>query len=151
MAAHLVLRERDPLAALGLVVPGPWSRFARRRQDALAGTDFEGLLATVRGGPPRGFFNLGWVRRLANLNELFVHHEDVRRANGLGPRVLPPGEDAALFCNVTRSARLLSRHLRGVGLEVEWAETGKITRARRGRPVARLTGAPGGADDRSPG
>jgi hypothetical protein len=28
-----------------------------------------------------------------NLNEYFVHHEDVRRANGLGPRVDGPRVD----------------------------------------------------------
>ena len=32
-------------------------------------------------------FRLGLVRRVAYLNEFFVHHEDVRRANGFGPLV----------------------------------------------------------------
>ena len=48
--------------------------------------DFAWLVARIRSGPPIGFFRIGWVRSLANLNEFFVHHEDVRRANGLGPR-----------------------------------------------------------------
>src|SRR5437667_638875 len=31
LAAHLVLREHDHLAAPGLVLPGPWHRFAAKR------------------------------------------------------------------------------------------------------------------------
>jgi hypothetical protein len=49
---------------------GPFERFAERR----------------RAG----------VREMANLNEFFVHHEDVRRANGLGVRSLGPAMDAGL-------------------------------------------------------
>ena len=100
LAAHLVLREHDFLAAPGLVVPGAWGRFAERRRLALKETGFTDLVATIRSGPPPGFFKIGWVRRFPNLNEFFVHHEDVRRANGFGPRTNPPAEDAALFRNV---------------------------------------------------
>jgi uncharacterized protein (TIGR03085 family) len=56
VAAHLVLRERDPLAGPGLVLPGAWSRLAERRQRALALRDFTWLIATLRSGPPPGFF-----------------------------------------------------------------------------------------------
>src|SRR5262249_22801083 len=76
LAAHLYLRENDPLAAPGLVVPGPWGRFAERRRVAAKAKDLAELVAAVRAGP-RGFFRLGWVRQMANLNEFFVHHEDV--------------------------------------------------------------------------
>jgi hypothetical protein len=38
---------------------------------------------------------------------------------------------------------LLARRLRGVGLELEWAGTTQVRRARRGEPTARLTGRPG--------
>ena len=57
--------------------------------------DFGWLVARIRSGPPIGFFRIGWVRSFPNLNEFFVHHEDVRRANGLGPRTLTPAMDAA--------------------------------------------------------
>ena len=83
------------------------------------------------------------MRRFPNLNEFFVHHEDVRRANGLGPRTNPPAEDAALFRNVARAPWFLSRRLRGAGLELVWAGTDKVVRARRGQPTARLRGLPG--------
>jgi uncharacterized protein (TIGR03085 family) len=143
VAAHLVLREHDPRAAPGLVVPGAWGRFAERRRQALARRDYAALVTTIRLGPPRGFFRIGWVRRGPNLNECFVHHEDVRRANGLGPRTNTAALDEALWRNVAFARRFLARRLRGVGLEVAWAGTDRALRARRGTPVARLTGVPG--------
>src|SRR5262249_48131917 len=90
-----------------------------------------------------GFFRIEWVRRFPNLNEFFVHHEDVRRANGLAARTNPPAQDLALFQNVARAPWFLTRRLRGVGLELAWAGTDKVIRARRGIPTARLTGVPG--------
>ncbi len=143
LAAHLVLREHDVLAAPGLVVPGTWGRFAERRRLALKDAGFTDLVATIRSGPPPGLFRLGWVRRYPNLNEFFVHHEDVRRANGSGPRTNPLAEDAALFRNVARARWYLSRRLRGAGLELVWTGTDKVIRARRGQPTARLRGLPG--------
>ncbi|WP_433306392.1 TIGR03085 family metal-binding protein [Actinoplanes sp. CA-030573] len=142
LAAHLILRDRDPLAAPGLVVPGPWARFAGRRQDALAARDFAWLVATLRSGPPPGFFRLGWVRRLPSLNEFYVHHEDVRRANGLGSRTHDAALDDALWRNVRQSAWFLARRVR-VGLVLHRAGSGQSVRARRGEPVAALAGPPG--------
>jgi uncharacterized protein (TIGR03085 family) len=143
LAAHLILREHDYLAAPGLVLPGAWSRFAERRRTALAREDFGWVVATIRSGPPPGFFRIGWVRRLANLNEFFVHHEDVRRANGLAPRTNSPAMDAALWRNVSRARWFLARRLRGVGLELQWSGTAHTVRARRGEPTVRIAGPPG--------
>jgi uncharacterized protein (TIGR03085 family) len=105
LAAHLVLREHDYLAARGLVVPGRWSTFAQRRQHALALRDFAWLTITIRQGPPPGFFRLPWVRRGPNLNEFFVHHEDLRRANGYGSRATGQAMNDALWRNVRREVR----------------------------------------------
>jgi uncharacterized protein (TIGR03085 family) len=143
LAAHLALREHDYLAAPGLVVPGGWSRFAERRRIALKRREFSDLVATVRSGPPPGFFSSRWVRQFPNLNEFFVHHEDVRRANGLPHRRNPPAEDAALFRNVSRARWFLARRLRGVGLDLAWAGTDVVVTARRRRPTARVHGLPG--------
>jgi uncharacterized protein (TIGR03085 family) len=144
LAAHLVLREHDLVAGPCLVLPGAFQRFAEGRRASLAKrTDFTRLVEQIRSGPPVGFFRLGWVRTLANLNEFFVHHEDVRRANRRGPRSLPPAMDAALWRNVRRSSRFLSRRLRSCGLEVQWAGTNERTVARAGEPTTRLSGPPG--------
>jgi uncharacterized protein (TIGR03085 family) len=143
LAAHLVIREHDYRAAPGLVVPGAWGRFAERRRNALTRTDYAALLTTIRSGPPPGFFRIGWVRRVPNLNEFFVHHEDVRRANGLDPRTSAAALDEALWRNLGTAPWFLARRLRGVGLELERAGTNQILRARRGKPTVRLTGLPG--------
>jgi uncharacterized protein (TIGR03085 family) len=116
---------------------------AQQRQSALAGRDFGLLIEALRSGPPPGFFRLGWVRRLPSLNEFFVHHEDLRRANGRGPRALGRAMDEALWRNVRRAPWLLARRLSGAGLELQWAGTGRTVRARRGEPTARIAGPPG--------
>jgi uncharacterized protein (TIGR03085 family) len=143
IAAHLVLREHDPLAAPGLVLPGPWGRFAERRQRALASADFTDLVAALRAGPPVGFFRVGWVRRFPNLNEFFVHHEDVRRADGRGPRAHEPAMDEALWRAVGQAPWFLARRVHGAGLELHWAGTERTVRARTGEPRVRVSGAPG--------
>jgi uncharacterized protein (TIGR03085 family) len=144
LAAHVVMRERDLLAGPCIVLPGPFRRYAERRRVRLAQRcDFPWLVARIRSGPPPGFFRIGWVRAFPNLNEFFVHHEDVRRANDMGPRTLAPELEAALWRNVRRGGRHLGRRLRGVGLEVEWAGTSERLSVRPGEPTARLTGLPG--------
>jgi len=143
IAAHLVLREHDHLAGPGLVLPGAWGRLAERRAKALALRDYAWLSTTLRAGPPPGFFQIGWVRRGPNLNEFFVHHEDVRRANGRGRRTHEPAMDEALWRNVTRAPWFLARRLRGAGLELQWAGTARTVRARRGKPTACIAGPPG--------
>jgi uncharacterized protein (TIGR03085 family) len=143
LAAHLVLREQASLAAPGLVLPGAWGRLAERRRTALARGSFPELVQTFRGGPPPGFFRLGWVRRLPNLNECFVHHEDVRRANGRDPRTYPVGMDAALWRNVCTVPWFLARRLRGTGLELQWAGTDHVVTVRSSGPRARVSGPPG--------
>lgn len=145
LAAHIVLRECDRVAGPCLVLPGWFERFAEHRRAKLAQRqDFGWLVTRIRSGPPPGLFRIGWVRRLANLNEFFVHHEDVRRANGMGPRdTLPPALEAALWRNVRRGSRYLSRRLRGAGLEVVWAGTQERITVRAAEPAARLSGPPG--------
>ena len=144
LAAHIVLRERDLVAGPCIVLPGPFRRFAERRRVRLAESkEFGWLVARIRSGPPVGFFRIGWVRSLPNLNEFFVHHEDVRRANGYGPRSLTPAMDAALWRNVRRAGHYLSRRLHGSGLEIEWAGTDERATVRPGMPAARLSGPPG--------
>lgn len=144
LAAHIVMRERDLVAGPCIVLPRPFQRFAERRRAGLAQRrDFAWLVARIRSGPPVGFFRIGWVRALANLNEFFVHHEDVRRANGQAPRDLTPAMDAALWRNVRRGSRFLRRRLQACGLEIEWAGTREVMTVRSGAPTVRISGPPG--------
>ena len=145
LAAHLVVREHDLLAAPFLVLPdGPFQRFAERRRASLAARrDFAWLVGRIRSGPPPGFFRIGWVRSFPNLNEYFVHHEDVRRANGMDARVLTPPLELALWRNVRRGSRYLSRRLRGVGLYITWTGTNERLSVRASESTVRLNGSPG--------
>jgi len=144
LAAHLVLRERDVVAGPCLVLPAPFGRFAeRRRVDLAHSRDFTWLVARIRSGPPAGFFRIGWVREVANLNEFFVHHEDLRRANGGQPRTLTWAMNVALWRNVCRGGRYLSRRAGPCGLEVEWCATTERVWVRAGEPAVRISGPPG--------
>src|SRR5207244_12077283 len=129
---------------------GSGTRCPRRvgplRRTATARTEGASVRGSRRGRSFRAaarLLRIRWVRRFPNLNEFFVHHEDVRRANGLGPRTNLPEEDVALFRNVARARWLLSRRLRRVGLDLMWAGTDNVIRARGGPPTARVCGLPG--------
>lgn len=141
IAVHLVLREHDPVAGPGLMVPGPWARLAQRHHARAATRDFAELVATIRSGPS-GVFRLSWLRQVPNLNEMFIHHEDVRRANDGGPREFDPAMNGALWANVCTGTWVLTRRLRGCGLELCNALTGQTVRARRGSNTVRVTGEP---------
>jgi uncharacterized protein (TIGR03085 family) len=143
LLTHLVMRERDPIGAPGIVVPGPWAAFAEHRRIRLKEQGFPALVEKLRSGPPPGLFRVPWIRKVPNLNEFFVHHEDVRRANGMGPRANSPTLDEALWHNVTSGARVLTLRLRGPGLDLARAGTATVHRARSGDPVVTVSGAPG--------
>lgn len=143
LAAHLVIRERDLLAGPGILLPGPFARMTDRALErAKRRSTFEDLVARIRSGPP-----LLWqpFDAVANLNEYFVHHEDVRRGAGdTAPRPAVETADLedALWRLLRRGGGLLARRLRGAGLDLVREDGGTI-RVRKGDPVATLTGRPG--------
>jgi uncharacterized protein (TIGR03085 family) len=109
LLAHLLLRDRRPDAAVGILM----KRFAARTghvQRGIAAGDFAGLLVALRRPPWWSPVSNVLLDELTNLTEMFVHHEDVRRAQpGWAPRDLPHGLEAALFTRVRAWARLTSR------------------------------------------
>jgi uncharacterized protein (TIGR03085 family) len=71
---HLVLRDAGPLRT---AVIGQATAQARVRA-----ADWADLISQFRDGPPAGsLFRLPGADGAANLEEFFVHHEDVRRAS----------------------------------------------------------------------
>ncbi|WP_035845241.1 TIGR03085 family metal-binding protein [Kitasatospora azatica] len=80
LAAHLVLREARPDAALGIQLP--WlAGWTARVQGGYARLPYPELVRRFRSGPPRlSPFALPGFDELANAVEYFVHAEDVRRA-----------------------------------------------------------------------
>lgn len=118
LAAHLVLRERRPDAAAG-VLGGPLAGYTARVQQRLSGKlSYSELIQAFRDGPPRlSPFALPGVDEKANTVEYFVHHEDVRRAQSdWEPRQISLGESQALWSRL-KGARFFLRKA-PVGIEL---------------------------------
>ncbi|MEL4504589.1 TIGR03085 family metal-binding protein [Luteococcus sp. H138] len=99
LAAHLWVREADPLAAPGIVIEPLAGLTEKRMAQAKTKLAYRELVARVRKGPARiSVFALPGLDEAANAAEYFVHHEDVRRAQG--PNVTPRdlGTDAEALC-----------------------------------------------------
>jgi len=142
LAAHLVIRERRPDAAAGIVIK-PLAGYARRVQDGYAARPWPELVDLVRSGPPPYWPTaIGMIDELANSTEFFVHHEDVRRARpGWRPRPPDRRRDAATWAAVSRTGRLLLRHS-PVGAVLRQPDGREVT-ARRGPNTVIITGEPG--------
>ncbi|WP_216693245.1 TIGR03085 family metal-binding protein [Dietzia psychralcaliphila] len=80
LAAHLVVREARPDAAVGVVLPALASRMEEHRLRE-ADRPWDELLEKIAAGAP-WYSPLRYADRLANAAEYLVHHEDVRRADG---------------------------------------------------------------------
>lgn len=135
LAAHLVVRERRPDAAVGIVVK-PLAAHLDSVQRELAHGDYDRLVATVRSGPP---FPLTLVDAQINTSEYFVHHEDVRRAqDGWEPRDLDPRLESALWKILKMQGRMLFRHS-SVGVALRRPD-GTTHVARGAEPMVTLVG-----------
>jgi uncharacterized protein (TIGR03085 family) len=143
LATHLIVREGNPLGTPGIFLPGPFAAHTARLMERAKTThSFEELVAKIRSGPP-----LLWkpIDAIANLNEYFIHHEDVRRGGGDNtPR--PEAEVAdledAIWKLLRRGAKLMARKIGNVGLELV-RDDGDSIPARQGEQTAVLTGRPG--------
>lgn len=144
LAAHLVLREHRPDAAMGIFIP-PLARRTQRLQDNLAAKDWATLVDKIRSGPPRWSpMSIGRVDEAANLAEFFIHHEDVLRAQpGFTVRSYDDGLQRAIFGLIPRIAVLTTRSAR-VGLVADCPGFGRrsIHRPKDAHGYVVLTGAP---------
>jgi uncharacterized protein (TIGR03085 family) len=105
LAAHLVIREYRPDAAPGIMIPFFASYTAKVQHEVTEQTGWEELLDKVASGPPI-YSPLKLLDPVANVAEMFIHHEDVRRAQpGWEPRVLEP----ALASMLRRTLRVMGR------------------------------------------
>ncbi|MEU0285642.1 TIGR03085 family metal-binding protein [Streptomyces sp. NPDC052492] len=141
LAAHVVVRERRPDAAGGLLVKQLASRLERVTAEFLA-KPYDELIGLIRTGPPRfSPFSLKQVDEMSNVIEFYVHAEDVRRAQpDWTPRELDPVFQDALWSRLERSARLMGRGV-PTGLVLRRPD-GQTAVARRGTPVVTVTGQP---------
>jgi len=108
LTAHLIVRERRPDAAPGIMIK-PLAGYLESVQAKAARRPFTELLEQVRTGPP-WWSPMRPVDAVANLAEMFVHHEDVRRAEpGWEPRELAAGDQEQLWKTLRRMARMAYR------------------------------------------
>ena len=112
LAAHLVVRERRPLAAPGIMFGGPFRGLLDRATERALAKGYDVLVEQIRNGPPPGPFAVPGLRTVLNLNEYVVHHEDVRRANGMGPRAGRRDLQDRLWALLRRGAALQLRSVR---------------------------------------
>ncbi|HEX8627313.1 MAG TPA: TIGR03085 family metal-binding protein [Catenuloplanes sp.] len=141
LAVHLVVRERRPDAAAGLLVP-QLRQHGERVRAALAARPYPQVVEQVLRPPWWSPTSNPLMDAAANSLEFFIHHEDVRRAAaGWQPRQLPKEQQAALWSRVRGIARLALRRFPGtVVLQAPgYGETSVGT----GAGPVRLIGAPG--------
>jgi uncharacterized protein (TIGR03085 family) len=142
LAAHLLVRERRPDAAPGILIK-PLSGLADRAMRHYTAKPWPELLRLLRDGPPPWSpFRLEAVSERANVAEFFVHHEDVRRGGpGWQPREPQAHRDAALWKLVRRGGRLLYRNS-PVGVVLRLPSGAEHTARREPRTVV-IVGEPG--------
>lgn len=139
LAAHLVAREARSDAAVGLVFP-PLAGHLQKVMDKYKAKGYEPLVAMLRTGPP-------WMHRTgplatANVNENFVHHEDIRRASGEGPREIDPEMDAILWKMLGFGARMSKKAVKGAAFTMKNPDGRERVVSTEGAPVT-MTGATG--------
>jgi uncharacterized protein (TIGR03085 family) len=141
LAAHLVVREGRLDTAPGILIPALADYTARVQNQIASETDWDTLLDKIASGPPTlSPFKL--LDAVVNVAEMFIHHEDVRRAvTGWEPRELDAGTTAALARQVPLMARMALSKVPG-HLSLRTPEGKTLATVGRG-PTVVVTGEPG--------
>lgn len=149
LAAHLLVRENQPLAAAGMFVSPLAGRLESAMQTQLD-RDFSAVVEEWAAGP--GKLNpMRFADTVINTAEHFVHHEDLRRGGGLAewePRDFSQAVDDQLYSSLATIARGL---VKGSDKPVVFVAGGRkpVVAARgrgvaeRGDDVVRVSGEPG--------
>ena len=144
LIAHLHVRESDPLAALGIMVPPLAGLTSRHMDAALQRYGFESLVEVVRKGPGRWSpLRVPGVDERANGMEMYIHHEDIRRAAGVVPATRDLG--SAVEDSLWKAAGIATMVLRKatVGIVIERSDVaGTELRAKAGTRTVTLVGKP---------
>ncbi len=140
LAAHLLAREKRPDAAAGIILPGPFARHMQTVMEEYKAKGYEPMLTELRGGPPK-YFRVGPMASL-NVVENWIHHEDVRRANGQGPRPPDPEVDEILWASLKTSSFMAKRKLKGAGLLLKTPD-GRERLVKQADPFVVIDGTPG--------
>lgn len=140
LAAHLVVRERRPDSAPGILVGGPLHDWSEKVRRGVKEQPWEDVVARVRSGPPALLRPLDGA---INLSEYFIHLEDVRRGAGdHTPRPDLGDVEAALWAMQGKRTKFLTRKLDDVDLTLALPEGEQKHVGGGTRPVT-MTGSPG--------
>ena len=106
LAAHLVVREGRLDTTPGIAVPFLAGYTEKVRSQVAQSTDWDVLLEKIASGPPL-YSPFKMLDPVANMGEMFIHHEDVRRAQtSWEPRPLDDATVKALGRGLPIMARL---------------------------------------------
>ena len=105
LASHLVLREH-------------FKKWTDERMATEKAKGLPVLVERLRGGAPLVPWRIPRVRTLMNGVEYFIHHEDVRRANGLSRRTDRPDLEQISWRTIGFTGRSLAKKVRPYGLEL---------------------------------
>ncbi|MCW2803560.1 MAG: hypothetical protein JWN06_1777 [Propionibacteriaceae bacterium] len=153
LAAHLWIRETDPLGASGILAKPLAGLTERRMAEVRQRWEFDELVEKLRNGPARfSVFAFPGVDEPANTTEFFIHHEDVRRAGDdpLPPRLLAEEEEEWMWRRLKLLGRAFFRRAQvGVVLErlhgdeqAAEANAGDSLRVASGSSIVTVVGRP---------
>jgi uncharacterized protein (TIGR03085 family) len=140
LAAHLLAREKRPDAGPGIVLPGPFAHHTGKVMEGFKAKGYDTMIAMLRRGPPR-LFRMGPMATV-NVVENWIHHEDVRRANGHAPRPADAEVDDILWDSLKTSTFIARRRIKGAGLVLKTPD-GRERVVKQAEPLVTITGAPG--------
>jgi uncharacterized protein (TIGR03085 family) len=140
LATHLVVRERSIRGAPGILLGDKVKALAEATAAAQAREGekgFEAVVDRIRTGPPMA---LRVLSPLVNLNEFAIHHEDLRRANGMDARTDRPDLQDGLWRALKRGMRLIPGRPKKIGLVLARPDGSTIVSGQE--PAARIAGQP---------
>lgn len=140
LVVHLLVREGNPLASIGLVV-SPLSGLTDLAMRRVGRQDFGVLVERLR-DPGLTAYALRPVEVLGNTLEYFVHHEDLLRAQpGWAPRELRPADQDTIWRALRLGGPMLARSVE-VPLRVRRDDGHGSFTLRRGADPVVVSGAP---------
>jgi uncharacterized protein (TIGR03085 family) len=137
LVVHLLVRERKPLAAAGIMI-SPLAGLTARASAGYEKQEHAALVERLRS--PGGMFAVPAVDKAANTFEYVVHHEDLRRGvPGWEPRTLDPADVDALWSQLRKGVGFVGRKLPGPTV-LRRADTGDSVVARKGSDPVTVSG-----------
>jgi uncharacterized protein (TIGR03085 family) len=140
LLAHLLVRERDPIGASGIWMPG-LGKVTEWAMDRTARGDLEDLVQKLR-SPGLSPVNIPLVDKAFNTLEFYIHHEDIRRAQpSWEPRELTSYEHSQIWAALKTMGRGLVRNA-GVPLAMHRTDKDKRFVLKRGKDPVTVSGLP---------